>query len=110
MHGADLAVLIAYFATMTRVGFAYSGHMKSLDSYFADDRQLSCWLGGISFLVAYVSALSIVVYACPTVLASRRGLAAFPFRGSAGFSASGARPIHLGVRWRFRGAQWAFTG
>jgi Na+/proline symporter len=63
MHGADLAVLIAYFATMLGVGFAYARHMKSLDLYFAGGKQLSWWLGGISFLMAYVSALSIVVYA-----------------------------------------------
>jgi SSS family transporter len=63
MHGADLAVLTAYFATMIGVGFAYSRHMKSLDLYFAGGKQLSWWLGGISFLMAYVSALSIVVYA-----------------------------------------------
>jgi Na+/proline symporter len=63
MHGADLAVLTAYFATMIGVGFAYSRHMKSLDTYFVGGKQLSWWLGGISFLMAYVSALSIVVYA-----------------------------------------------
>jgi SSS family transporter len=63
MHGADLAVLTAYFATMIGVGFAYSRHMKSLDLYFAGGKQLSWWLGGISFLMAYISALSIVVYA-----------------------------------------------
>ncbi len=63
MHGADLAVLIAYFATMIGVGLAYSRHMKSLDLYFAGGKQLSWWLGGVSFVLAYVSALSIVVYA-----------------------------------------------
>jgi Na+/proline symporter len=63
MRGADLAVLIAYFATMIGVGFAYSRHMKSLDLYFGGGKQLSWWLGGISFVMAYVSALSIVVYA-----------------------------------------------
>jgi Na+/proline symporter len=63
MHGADLAVLTAYFATMIVVGFAYSRHMKSLDLYFGGGKQLSWWLGGISFVMAYVSALSIVVYA-----------------------------------------------
>jgi Na+/proline symporter len=63
MHGADLAVLTAFFATMIAVGFAYSRQMKSLDLYFGGGKELSWWLGGISFLMAYVSALSIVVYA-----------------------------------------------
>ncbi len=63
MHGADLAVLTAFFATMIGVGFAYSRQMKSLDLYFGGGKELSWWLGGISFLMAYVSALSIVVYA-----------------------------------------------
>ena len=63
MHAADLAVLMAYFATMMGVGFAYSRDVKSLDRYFAGGKQLSWWLGGISFMMAYVSALSIVVYA-----------------------------------------------
>ena len=63
MHGADLAVLTAYFATMIGVGFVYSRRMKSLDLYFAGEKQLSWWLGGISFFMAYVSALSIVMYA-----------------------------------------------
>ncbi len=63
MSGADLTVLIAFFTTMIAVGFAYSRQMKSLDLYFAGGKQLSWWLGGISFMMAYVSALSIVVYA-----------------------------------------------
>jgi Na+/proline symporter len=63
MRGADLVVLIAYFAAMIGVGFAYSRQMKSLDLYFAGGKQLSWWLGGISFVMASVSALSIVVYA-----------------------------------------------
>lgn len=63
MRGADLAVLVSYFVTMIAIGLAYSRQMKSLDMYFAGGRQLSWWLGGVSFLMAYVSALSIVVYA-----------------------------------------------
>jgi Na+/proline symporter len=63
MHAPDLAVLIAYFATMVVVGFAYSRQMKSLDLYFGGGKELSWWLGGISYVMAYVSALSIVVYA-----------------------------------------------
>jgi Na+/proline symporter len=55
--------LIAYFATMIVVGFAYSRQMKSLDLYFGGGKELSWWLGGISYVMAYVSALSIVVYA-----------------------------------------------
>jgi SSS family transporter len=63
MAGADLAVLVSYFVTMIAIGLAYSRKMRSLDMYFAGGRQLSWWLGGVSFLMAYVSALSIVVYA-----------------------------------------------
>ena len=63
LSGADLTVLVSYFATMIAIGFAYSRKMRSLDMYFAGGRQLSWWLGGVSFLMAYVSALSIVVYA-----------------------------------------------
>ncbi len=62
MRSADLAVLAAYFVTMAAVGLAYSRRMKSLNVYFAGGRQLSWWLGGVSFVMAYVSALSIVVY------------------------------------------------
>jgi len=63
MRGTDLLVVIAYFVAMIGVGFAYSRQMKSLDVYFAGGKQLSWWLGGISFMMASVSALSIVVYA-----------------------------------------------
>jgi Na+/proline symporter len=63
MRGPDLAILVAYFAAMIAVGFAYSRRAKSLDSYFGGGKQLSWWLGGVSFLMAYVSALSIVMYA-----------------------------------------------
>jgi SSS family transporter len=63
MRAADTAVLVAYFVTMVVVGLVYSRRMKSLDKYFAGDKQLSWWLGGVSFVMAYVSALSIVVYA-----------------------------------------------
>ncbi len=63
MRGADMAVLAAYFVTMIAVGLFYSRRMKSLDLYFAGGKQLSWWLGGVSFLMSYVSALSIVVYA-----------------------------------------------
>ena len=63
MRGADLAILVIYFVTMIAIGLVYSRQMKSLDMYFAGGKQLSWWLGGVSFLMAYVSALSIVVYA-----------------------------------------------
>ena len=63
MRGADLAIVVVYFVTMIAIGLAYSRQMKSLDMYFAGGKQLSWWLGGVSFLMAYVSALSIVVYA-----------------------------------------------
>jgi SSS family transporter len=63
MRGADLAILVAYFVTMIAIGLTYSRQMKSLDMYFAGGKQLSWWLGGVSFVMAYVSALSILVYA-----------------------------------------------
>ncbi len=63
MRGADAMVLVAYFTAMIGVGLVYSRQMKSLDLYFAGGKQLSWWLGGVSFLMSYVSALSIVVYA-----------------------------------------------
>src|SRR5579875_9868 len=63
MRGTDLAVLSAYGATMVVVGLACARGMKSLDHYFAGSKQLSWWMGGVSFVMSYVSALSIVVYA-----------------------------------------------
>lgn len=63
MRGPDLAIVLCYFAIMITVGLVYSRQMKSLDMYFAGGKQLTWWLGGVSFLMAYVSALSIVVYA-----------------------------------------------
>jgi SSS family transporter len=61
MTGADLFVLVTYFVTMLAVGFAFSGQ-KSCDMYFAGDRQVSWWLGGISFFLSNLSAFAIVVY------------------------------------------------
>jgi Na+/proline symporter len=63
MRAADLTVLAAYFLTMLGVGLVYAPHMKSLDLYFAGGKQLPWWIGGVSFVMSYVSALSIVVYA-----------------------------------------------
>jgi solute:Na+ symporter, SSS family len=63
MHRADAIVMAAYFATMITVGIWYSRLMKSTDMYFAGGKQLSWWLGGVSLLMSYVSALSILVYA-----------------------------------------------
>ncbi len=63
MRGADTVVLVAYFATMIAVGAGYSRHMKSAEMYFAGGKQLPWWIGGVSFVMSYVSALSIVVYA-----------------------------------------------
>jgi SSS family transporter len=60
---ADFAVLITYFVTMILVGLAYSRRVKSLNMYFAGGKQLSWWLGGVSFVMASVSTFSIVVYA-----------------------------------------------
>jgi SSS family transporter len=62
MKPADLFILVAYFVTMVAIGLTYS-RQKSCDGYFAGDRQVSWWLGGISYFLANVSALSIVVYA-----------------------------------------------
>lgn len=63
MRGADAVVLVAYFTTMIAVGAGYSRHMKSAEMYFAGGKQLPWWIGGVSFVMSYVSALSIVVYA-----------------------------------------------
>ena len=62
MRGADLFILVTYFATMLAVGFAYS-RQKSCDMYFAGDRQVSWWLGGVSFFFSNLSAFAIIVYA-----------------------------------------------
>jgi solute:Na+ symporter, SSS family len=62
MRPADLFILVTYFVTMVAIGITYS-RQKSCDSYFAGDRQVSWWLGGISYFLSNVSALSIVVYA-----------------------------------------------
>jgi solute:Na+ symporter, SSS family len=62
MRAADLFILVAYFVTMLAVGFTYS-RQKSCDMYFAGDRQVSWWLGGISFFLSNLSAFAIVVYA-----------------------------------------------
>lgn len=62
MQASDIAILVAYFVTMICVGVLYSRRAKSLEMYFAGGRQLSWWLGGVSFVMASVSAMSIVVY------------------------------------------------
>lgn len=63
MHGPDLAIIVCYFLTMIAVGATYSRHMRSADLYFAGGKQLPWWLGGVSFVMSYLSALSIIVYA-----------------------------------------------
>ncbi len=63
MHGPDIAIIVCYFLTMIAVGAAYSRHMRSADMYFAGGKQLPWWLGGVSFVMSYLSALSIIVYA-----------------------------------------------
>lgn len=63
MSRADTAVLLTYFLTMIVVGIRYSRQMRSVGLYFAGGKQLPWWIGGVSFLMSYVSALSIVVYA-----------------------------------------------
>lgn len=63
MATSDIAVLAAYFVTILTVGAVYAPQMKSVNTYFAGGKQLSWWIGGVSFLMSYVSALSIVVYA-----------------------------------------------
>lgn len=63
MHAPDIAIIVCYFLTMIAVGAVYSRHMRSADMYFAGGKQLPWWLGGISFVMSYVSALSIIVYA-----------------------------------------------
>lgn len=63
MRGPDIAILVCYFLTMIAVGAAYSRHMRSADMYFAGGKQLPWWLGGVSFVMSYLSALSIIVYA-----------------------------------------------
>ena len=62
MNRADTVVLLTYFLTMIGVGIGYSRQMRSIGQYFAGGKQLPWWIGGVSFLMSYVSALSIVVY------------------------------------------------
>ena len=59
----DIAIIVCYFLTMIAVGAAYSRHMRSAEMYFAGGKQLPWWLGGVSFVMSYLSALSIIVYA-----------------------------------------------
>ncbi|HZT72189.1 MAG TPA: hypothetical protein VE996_00885 [Terriglobales bacterium] len=73
MRAADWVALCAYFAAMLAVGVRYSRQMRSAEMYFAGGQQLPWWLGGTSFLMSYVSALSIIVYAA---LGYRYGLVA----------------------------------
>lgn len=63
MRGADIAIVVCYFLTMIVVGAVYSRQMRSADMYFAGGKQLPWWLGGVSFVMSYLSALSIIVYA-----------------------------------------------
>ncbi len=62
MAGADLFILVTYFVTMLAIGMSYS-RQKSCDMYFAGDRQVTWWLGGISFFFCNLSAFAIIVYA-----------------------------------------------
>jgi len=63
MRTADTVLLVFYFGLMVGVGFYFARYMKTLDLYFVGGKKLPWWLGGVSFLMSYVSALSIVVYA-----------------------------------------------
>jgi len=62
MRAADTTIVLLYFATMIAVGAAYSRQMRSADMYFAGGKQLPWWLGGVSFIMSYVSAFSIILY------------------------------------------------
>ncbi len=62
MRSADTLLVILYFGLMVSVGIYFARYMKTLDLYFVGGKKLPWWLGGISFLMSYVSALSIVVY------------------------------------------------
>lgn len=63
MRSPDIAVVVCYFLTMIAVGVVYSRRMRSAEMYFAGGKQLPWWLGGVSFVMSYLSALSIIVYA-----------------------------------------------
>jgi len=63
MNRADVIIIAVYFTSMILVGLRYSRQMKSADVYFAGGRQVNWWMGGVSLLMSYVSALSIIVYA-----------------------------------------------
>lgn len=62
MRPADTLLVVFYFGLMVAVGIYFARYMKTLDLYFVGGKKLPWWLGGVSFLMSYVSALSIVVY------------------------------------------------
>ena len=63
MRPADTVLLLFYFALMVGVGVYFARYMKNVAVYFVGGKQLPWWLGGVSFVMSYVSALSIVMYA-----------------------------------------------
>ena len=62
MRSADTILLVFYFVLMVGVGVYFARYMKNVGVYFVGGKKLPWWLGGVSFLMSYVSALSIVMY------------------------------------------------
>ena len=62
MRPADTILLLFYFVLMVGIGVYFARYMKNVDVYFVGGKKLPWWLGGVSFLMSYVSALSIVMY------------------------------------------------
>ena len=58
----DIFVLIAYFGSMTLMGWHFSRRAKSTEGYFVGDRAYPGWLIGISLFGATISSVTFVAY------------------------------------------------
>ena len=58
----DIFVLIAYFGSMTLMGWYFARRAKSTEGYFVGNRAYPGWLIGISLFGATISSITLVAY------------------------------------------------
>src|SRR5512136_1407134 len=62
LRGADLFILIGYFALMFGIGVYFYRHIRQMKDFFSGGNKIPWWLSGVSYYMSCFSAFAFITY------------------------------------------------
>ena len=63
LSGADVAIIVIYFAAVLAIGFYLKGQAKTGEDFFLAGREMTAWIAGLSFVSANLGSLELMGWA-----------------------------------------------